>query len=70
MNSPTQVSCDICGQLADVSQNEHIDPSGNLIRWPKAATKPDGIYFAVECPKCGERYQLVSKRPSHSRARG
>ncbi len=63
MDYPAQVSCDVCGALAEIIQNEHIDSLGKAIRWPKATTKPDGIYVAINCPKCGERYQLLSKRP-------
>jgi hypothetical protein len=64
MESPAQVSCEVCRESAEVIQNEHIDPRGKLIRWPKASVKPDGIYFAINCPKCGERSQLMSKRPA------
>jgi C4-type Zn-finger protein len=63
LDAPAQVSCEECGKSADVIQNEHIDPLGKLIRWPKALVKPDGIYFAINCPACGERLQLISKRP-------
>ena len=65
MESSAQISCEVCGEPADVVENEHVDALGKLIRWPKAATKPDGIYFAINCPKCGERYQRVSKRPGN-----
>ena len=65
--STTQVPCEVCGELANVAQNENIDPLGKPIRWPKAAVKPDGIYFTINCPKCGERSQLISKRPTDAR---
>jgi predicted nucleic acid-binding Zn ribbon protein len=61
MDSAAQLLCDECGELADVIQNEQIDPLGKVIRWPKAA----GIYLAINCPKCGERYQRVAKRPNN-----
>jgi len=49
--------------LIPESQNEHIERSGQRVQWPKVSVKPNGIYFAITCPKCGERSQLVSKRP-------
>ena len=64
MDTPAQVSCEVCGDLVEVVQNEHTDPLGKLIQWPKASVKPDGIYFAINCSKCGERYQLITKRPA------
>jgi hypothetical protein len=42
-------------------QNTHVDPSGKRIEWPKAAVRSDGLYFAVNCPECGEREQRMAK---------
>lgn len=67
MDSLAQVSCEVCGETSDVFQNEHVDPAGKRLQWPKASVKADGIYFAINCPKCGERYQLITKRPSSLR---
>jgi ribosomal protein S27E len=66
MDSSAQVSCEVCGEVADVVQNDHVDPSGQHIQWPKASVKPDGIYFAIQCPKCGERSQRMASRPSEA----
>jgi ribosomal protein S27E len=67
--SATQVTCEVCGELANVAQNENIGPLGQRIRWPKVAVKSDGNYFTINCPKCGERSQLVTKRPGDPRDR-
>lgn len=61
MGVPTQVTCEICGEKAEILQNAHVDPSGKRIEWPKAVVKPDGLYFAVNCPGCGEREQCMAK---------
>lgn len=63
MDSPAQIPCEVCGQLCAVEQNKLIDPFGKKLEWPKAAVKSDGIYFAIHSPNCGERSQLVAKRP-------
>jgi hypothetical protein len=34
---------------------------GKRIEWQKATVKPDGIYFAILCPNCGEREQCVAR---------
>jgi ribosomal protein S27E len=65
--SATQVLCEVCGELAQVAQNENIDPGGRRIQWPKVAVRSDGNYFTIVCPKCGERSQLVTKRPINPR---
>ena len=63
MDSSAQIPCEVCGQLCAVAQNVHIDPSGKRLEWPKASVKPDGIYFTIDCPTCGERQQRIAKRP-------
>jgi ribosomal protein S27E len=61
--SATQVKCEVCGELSEIVRNEQIDFMGNRVQWPKVAVKPDGNYFTIICPKCGERSQLATKRP-------
>ena len=62
MNQPLNVTCEVCGSLADMVMFAHVDPQGKRIEWPKAAVKPGGIYFAIACPKCGEREQCLAAR--------
>ncbi len=64
MDSPAHIPCEICQQSSPVAQNSHTDPRGKTIEWPKAAVKPDGIYFTINCPTCGERQQRVADRPA------
>jgi hypothetical protein len=66
MESAAQIPCEVCGHLAAVLQNEHIDPLGKRLVWPKAAVKSDGIYFTIKCPTCGERSQRIAQRPKES----
>jgi ribosomal protein S27E len=61
MGGPTLVTCEICGEKAEVVQNSHVDPAGTRIEWPKAAVRSDGLSFAVNCPECGEREQCMAK---------
>lgn len=61
MVAGTKVTCELCGEKADIVQNMHVDPSGKRLEWPKVAVKSDGIYFAIKCPECGEREQCVAK---------
>ena len=61
MSGSTRVTCEICGGKAEIMQNTHVDPSGKRIEWPKAAVRSDGLYFAVNCPECGEREQRMAK---------
>lgn len=61
MGAATQVTCEICGEKAAIMQNVHVDPIGRRIEWPKAAVKSGGLYFAVDCPECGEREQCMAK---------
>jgi hypothetical protein len=42
--------------------NSYVDPLGKRIEWPKATVKPDGIYFTIRCPNCGEREQCVARQ--------
>jgi hypothetical protein len=37
----------------------HTDTDGKRIEWPKAVVKPDGMYFTIACPACGEREQCM-----------
>jgi ribosomal protein S27E len=64
MTSSTHIPCEVCGQASPIAQNTHVDPLGKTIQWPKAAVKPEGVYFTIDCPKCGERQQLVQARPT------
>ena len=61
MDEPLQVTCEICNQKASIVQNVHIDATGKRLEWPKATVKSDGIYFAIDCPECGEREQCMSR---------
>lgn len=61
MGGPTLVTCDICGEQAELLQNSHVDPAGKRIEWPRAAVRSGGLYFAVNCPECGEREQCMAK---------
>jgi Fe-S-cluster-containing hydrogenase component 2 len=54
------VACDACGSNAAVVMTAHETENGNRIEWPKAVTKSDGIYFAIDCPKCGQREQRMA----------
>ena len=42
----------------------HVDAAGKKLEWPKATVKPDGIYFAISCPQCGEREQCLARPDS------
>jgi hypothetical protein len=64
MQEPIALKCDACGAVAPVAMNYHEDASGNRIEWPKASMKADGLYFAIHCPECGEREQLLAKPSS------
>jgi NAD-dependent SIR2 family protein deacetylase len=57
MGQPVEVACEICGQKSDCVMNSYVDAVGQKIEWQKAVVKPDGIYFAIRCPTCGEREQ-------------
>ena len=61
MDKAIQVACEVCGQQSEVMKNRHVDASGKQLEWPKATVKPDGIYFAISCPKCGEREQCMAR---------
>ena len=61
MSKASQVTCELCGEKADILQNSHVDPAGKRIEWPKATVRSDGLYFAVHCPECGEREQCMAK---------
>ena len=67
MSPPTEITYEACGQTATVAQNEHTDSLGKPITWPIVATKPDGIYAEIACPRCGEREQKIADRPSAPR---
>jgi Fe2+ or Zn2+ uptake regulation protein len=68
MGAPAQLTCEKCGQLADIAQNVHVDAAGKRVEWPKVTVKPDGVYFTLVCPACGERQQLTAKRPGSADA--
>ena len=61
MNQSIQVVCDVCGQSARILKNTHVDATGNRVEWPRASVKADGIYFAINCPECGEREQCLAR---------
>jgi ribosomal protein S27E len=61
MNPPLKVPCEICGADAPVQMLTHTGSDGGRVEWPKAVVRPDGIYFAIDCPTCGEREQCVAK---------
>jgi ribosomal protein S27E len=62
MSAPIQVTCDVCGEKAAILKNVHVDAAGKRVEWPKAAVRPEGLYFALNCPECGEREQLVARQ--------
>jgi hypothetical protein len=61
VDSSIEVVCENCGQSARMLKNSHVDASGKLLEWPRASVKPDGIYFAIVCPTCGEREQCLAR---------
>lgn len=65
MDQTIEVACDVCGQQSELAKNSYIDASGCRVEWPKATVKPDGIYFAIRCPNCGDRDQRLV-RPEDS----
>ena len=60
MLKPLNISCKACGSEATAVMSQYIDAVGMLIQWPKSFVKDDGIYFAINCPNCGEREQLMA----------
>ena len=62
MSAPIQVTCDVCGEKANILKNVHVDATGKRVEWPRAAVRPDGLYFALICPECGEREQRMAKQ--------
>lgn len=50
MDSAAEVSCDVCDELADVVQNEHIDSEGKRLQWPMVSVKPDSITSRSNVP--------------------
>jgi hypothetical protein len=61
MSKPILVPCDQCGAQATMQVNVHTGADGNRVEWPKAAVRPDGVYFALSCPQCGDRDQLMAE---------
>ena len=61
MDDPIQVVCEVCGHNAELVKHVHVDATGKRLEWPKATVKPDGIYFAISCPNCGEREQCLAR---------
>jgi DNA-directed RNA polymerase subunit RPC12/RpoP len=61
MPDPISLKCDECGATAEIAMNSHEDAAGKRIEWPKASMKSDGLYFAINCPNCGEREQFLTK---------
>lgn len=61
MDQAIQVACEVCGQQSEIVKNRHVDATGKRVEWPKATVKPDGIYFAIACPNCGEREQCMAR---------
>lgn len=61
MDEPLQVVCEVCGDKSDVVKNVHVDAAGKRLEWPRASAKPDGIYFTISCPNCGEREQCLAR---------
>jgi hypothetical protein len=39
----------------------HVNSQGERIEWPKATVRNDGIYFAINCPQCGQREQRMAR---------
>ena len=66
MEPSIQVTCDVWGQGARVLKNSHVDASGKRLEWPRANVRPDGIYFAIDCPNCGEREQCLARSSDES----
>ena len=48
--------------------SQYVDAVGMPIQWPKATVKDDGIYFAINCPNCGEREQLMATPNTNAEA--
>jgi ribosomal protein S27E len=63
MGGSAQLKCEVCGQLAEIVNNVHVDAAGKRVEWPKVTVQPDGIYFTINCPACGERQQRAATRP-------
>jgi hypothetical protein len=61
MGQPIRVACELCGSEATVEMHSHVDAAGKRLEWPKATTKPGGIYFSINCPQCGVRDQLMAE---------
>jgi hypothetical protein len=61
MGQPIAVSCELCGSQATVEVCSYTDSTGKRIEWPKATVRSNGIYFAVSCPQCGVRDQLMAQ---------
>ena len=64
MDGPIEVPCEVCGEQAKMLKYLHVDAAGKKLEWPKATVKPDGIYFAISCPQCGEREQCLARPDS------
>jgi len=62
MAEPIRLKCDACGSMATIiPATLHIDAKGRRIETPRASVKADGIYFAINCPQCGEREQCLAR---------
>jgi ribosomal protein S27E len=62
MSTAIRVTCEVCGEKADIQKNVHVDATGKRVEWPKAAVRPDGLYFALSCPECGDREQRMAQQ--------
>jgi hypothetical protein len=61
MSQPIKIACELCGTTAEVMMDGHVNQQGERIEWPKATVKSDGIYFAINCPQCGQREQCMAR---------
>jgi ribosomal protein S27E len=61
MAEPIRLACEVCGATATVLTNKIQLSDGKQVETPKANVKPDGIYFTINCPKCGEREQCMAR---------
>ena len=62
MADPIKVHCELCGTECEIVQNVRVNPDGTSVEWPKAVVRADGLYFAINCPNCGEHEQCMAKK--------
>jgi hypothetical protein len=59
MAVPAQLTCNACGQLADMEMQAYVGADGRRIEWPKAEAKDGQLCFMIACPTCGPRQQCI-----------